>query len=111
MRFVYGLMGIALLSTGLDVIDNPIWCSAKYQYCADFTGYNAPFGALLVLLGLFILLATLFGKRYTGNDILMCHVCNEPFERKKTANHKCPKCSEELEPLEGFYDRHPELED
>ena len=106
-----GLLGVCLTYTGYKLLDNPIWCSYFRDYCADFTGVNFPFGVFLILLGLFSILYCIFGRRYDGDDLLMCIQCNEPHERKNTQNHKCPVCSRELEPLKGFYDRHPELKE
>ena len=108
-RIINILLGIGLVFHGISILDNPVWNSDKLGYRVDITGYNIPIGIILILLGLYTLYKMLMAPRYTGNDILMCHQCNQPIERKQTRNNKCPTCDVELEPLDGFYDRHPEL--
>jgi|GEM_PF-1899905 len=109
-KAIHILLGFSLVLLGYKIIQNPIVCRSFYDnICADFTGYNIPFGVFMMIIGCAIMFHMLFGKRYTGNDILMCHQCNQPIERKQTKGNKCPTCDVELEPLDGFYDRHPEL--
>lgn len=110
-RLVFAVLGIVTALNGFNIMKRGSWCSSYYNYCTDFMGYHVPFGIFLIIVGLFIILASAFGKRYAGEDILMCAQCNKPYERKNTQNHMCPKCHVELEPLDGFYDRHPELKD
>ncbi len=111
MKFIFGILGIVTALNGISIINDPIWCSGHYDYCADFTGYNVPFGVFLILVGLFVVFAALFGKRYSGDDTLICILCKEPSQRKDTQSNQCPNCMGQLESLEGFYDRHPELKD
>ncbi len=42
-------------------------------------------------------------------ETVICLQCREPFLFSKVNDFKCPKCGGELENLEGFYDRHPEM--
>nr|WP_321260332.1 hypothetical protein [uncultured Pseudodesulfovibrio sp.] len=41
----------------------------------------------------------------------ICPKCETAVDFRNVGNHTCPKCQTELEPLEGFYERHPELKD
>ncbi|WP_031484447.1 hypothetical protein [Maridesulfovibrio frigidus] len=42
----------------------------------------------------------------------ICPKCERVFLKGENPDkHMCPDCKVELEPLEGFYDRHPELKD
>jgi PHP family Zn ribbon phosphoesterase len=43
------------------------------------------------------------------NRLTICATCRDVFETLKVPDRKCPKCGADLEPLKGFYDRHPEL--
>lgn len=40
---------------------------------------------------------------------LKCLCCGERFINGEMATSQCPKCGGELENIEGFYERHPEL--
>jgi uncharacterized membrane protein YvbJ len=40
---------------------------------------------------------------------LICRKCKETTEKGKESSALCTKCGGELEDLEGFYERHPEL--
>ena len=41
----------------------------------------------------------------------ICPTCQQTCPTKDAVSGKCPQCSVPLEPLEGFYKRHPELKD
>ncbi|GEM_PF-2284327 len=44
----------------------------------------------------------------------ICPKCQTPFgveHGRAPKNNKCPDCNVELEPIDGFYERHPELKD
>lgn len=43
------------------------------------------------------------------SDHFICINCLEPFSSQQLDELRCPKCSGDLEPLSGFYDRHPNL--
>ncbi|WP_432735885.1 hypothetical protein [Maridesulfovibrio sp. FT414] len=45
-------------------------------------------------------------------QITICHKCQTVYSPQETPNDsKCQNCQCPLEPLEGFYERHPELKD
>jgi hypothetical protein len=62
----------------------------------------------MVLLGIPVLL---FGKYLqTGfPNTYICRSCLKVSYIKQTKKNKCPLCNSEVEPLKGFYDRHPDL--
>lgn len=41
----------------------------------------------------------------------ICPNCEAAVDFREVGDHTCPKCKVQLEPLEGFYDRHPELKE
>jgi hypothetical protein len=49
-------------------------------------------------------------KRDTG-EFMICTECGEVIGTWKVQDRKCPKCGGGLDPLEGFYQRHPERRD
>jgi len=48
---------------------------------------------------------------YDTTIYLKCLCCGELFGENEKAHLQCPKCGGELENIEGFYDRHPELKE
>ena len=46
-----------------------------------------------------------------GNEpeTVICLNCQKPFSFYEINNYQCPKCNGVLENLDGFYERHPEL--
>jgi PHP family Zn ribbon phosphoesterase len=44
-------------------------------------------------------------------NFAICTKCREPLYALSTNDNKCPHCGGELENLNGFYDRHPELKE
>lgn len=49
------------------------------------------------------------GEKETVTVYVLCRNCLEPFDQDKIPHGVCMKCNGPLEPLEGFYERHPEL--
>lgn len=66
--------------------------------------------------GLFLIFFGLlyrFPKKYHEQGTI-CPKCQTPFgigQDRAPKSGKCPDCNVEIEPLDGFYDRHPELKD
>lgn len=78
-----------------------------FQY--DMGAFRWPFAICALLAGGGGMLLGVFGKRRADGGTLMCPVCEKAFEEAGPGSAKCPRCDVELEPLHGFYDRHPEL--
>jgi len=75
-------------------------------------GFSVPkiAGILLVLIGVFHLTITLKNRnKKSANDYLICGKCLETYLRTTLKSDVCPKCSNKLEELHGFYERNPEL--
>lgn len=75
------------------------------------------FAGVLISLGIVLLI---WGYRrghkikelFTTDDVfLMCPKCGEPYNSLDVKNNMCPTCRIDLEPIEGFYSRHPEFKD
>ncbi|SDK73738.1 hypothetical protein SAMN05660337_1044 [Maridesulfovibrio ferrireducens] len=72
----------------------------------------------LVTFGFFILGCVFFykpskkRKMFTKQEKSICPMCEKVFMLGQAPkDQNCPKCTYPLEPLKGFYDRHPELKD
>ena len=109
-KFMYILGGIILAVFGYRIIVRPKFYDHIYGRYWDFTEIKWPFGVLFIIIGLFFILNALRKKAKDFEDrFLICPKCKEPFNKKGVFDERCPKCEVELEDLEGFYERHPEL--
>ncbi|ACS78201.1 hypothetical protein [Maridesulfovibrio salexigens] len=71
---------------------------------------GAGFGLCIILGGLLYE----FPKKKYHEQGTICPKCQTPFgveHGRAPKNGKCPDCDVKLEPIDGFYDRHPELKD
>ena len=50
-RIIFILLGTVWAIFGLSIIINPKFYSDKYHRYFDFTGYNIPFGIILIIIG------------------------------------------------------------
>ncbi|MDD5452102.1 MAG: hypothetical protein PHT49_09445 [Desulfovibrionales bacterium] len=48
---------------------------------------------------------------FKEEEYLICRRCKDTYASNTVPDRHCPKCNIELERLEGFYDRHPDLKD
>jgi len=84
----------------------PVSYSHKYSRYIDLTGFNKPYGIALALAGIFILWKSRsISVKYVN---MICPKCEEAFKLGSSSGNRCPKCGAALEPLDGFYERHPE---
>ena len=96
-----------------------LWIGAGYVFYEE--GYDFKYGHpvpnetgfLLIAFGfVWIIFMVFLKKNKIGIDeqkILMCSHCVKPVAEYIAPGLHCPICHQELEELEGFYDRHPEL--
>lgn len=109
-RILYILLGIVLAVFGCAIIVQPRWHSSKYDYNFDFTGIHIPFGSALIIIGVIFIWSALRRKAKEYKEIfLICPKCEETFDKKDVPDQLCPNCKVDLENIEGFYERHPEL--
>jgi hypothetical protein len=75
-------------------------------------------GTFFIIVGIFYIVYFLLNaKRIIADSknakklekIVMCPNCRKPVFAKDIPDGKCHKCQIEVENVEGFYDRHPEL--
>ena len=85
-------------------------------------GFSVPksLGGLLIILGLFWLFYVLFNKNKLitnwkkakeAESIWICPQCLKPEYRRDNPDLNCSVCHSNLENLDGFYERHPELKE
>jgi hypothetical protein len=76
----------------------------------EFGEANVVVGSIFMMFGIAILVIALRTKAKDFEDkSVICPKCKTPFDQKDVPDGRCPKCEVELEDLEGFYKRHPEL--
>ncbi|WP_419781411.1 hypothetical protein [Maridesulfovibrio sp.] len=71
--------------------------------------FDAGLGFCVILGGLLYK----FPEKYHAQGTI-CPKCRAPFgveHGRAPKGGKCPDCNVDLEPIDGFYDRHPELKD
>ena len=66
---------------------------------------------LLISVVVFALAYILHGWLKGNSTYLICVKCQTPYDKNNINNNLCPSCNVELEPLKGFYERHPEFKD
>lgn len=104
------LAGLGSVVFGFSIIIKPDFYDRLYDFYWDFTEVKWLFGLFLVVFGVLIIWSALRKKAKDYEDkVLICPKCKEPFNRKDVPGERCPKCEVQLEDLEGFYARHPEL--
>ena len=109
-KITYIILGVSLILIGVMMIIDPIFYSTKYNYTWDFTEVKWPLGCFLVILGSYFLVSNLKKKAQDYEErVLMCPKCIAPFNHSAVPNKNCPDCGTQLENLEGFYERHPDL--
>ena len=104
------LLGVALILFGGMVFDGVIM-SHRGGVKIDLRPFKIPLAIISAGIGLYSIWTSLTKTRYDGNDMLICPKCSKALRRKETNNNACPIWNVDLEPLEGFYERHPELND
>ncbi len=101
--------GIILILMGISIYLCPRYYDFKYARYVDFTGYNKPYGIALAAAGILFIWKSLTKEYKPDRKVtLICPKCDEAFELKESSDKRCPKCGTDIEPLKGFYERHPE---
>ncbi len=71
-----------------------------------------PIGEILCFVfGILLVYISLFKWTLTVKKKYICPVCEEVSERTGSNKIVCSACSEPMEELNGFYERHPEKKD
>ena len=66
-------------------------------------------GIVLIIFGLFLLIFCVVKPQSVTSKKYICPKCEEIVERSGKEEVLCPKCGTKMEPLKGFYERHPGL--
>ena len=84
--------------------------SSKFDFYFDFGPYHYVLGIIITIVGVLFVYTSLTKKAKEFEDkFLICPKCNTPFNERDVPDGRCAKCKVDLEDIEEFYDRHPEL--
>jgi hypothetical protein len=102
--------GIASILLGIDIYrDGTI---SEWNVFAKLIDESSRLSFLILhlLVGVFLIIYGIRSKSgvYPGAKFLACQNCARVIKEEMGKTIKCYECGGKLEPLEGFYERHPE---
>ncbi len=104
---VFGLLWVIF---GVTLIKYPIFYDSRHGIYQNFSQVKWPLGSGFIILGVvFIFVSAKMKNNITDNFI--CPKCEEIIDHSGEDEVFCPKCGTKMEPLKGFYERHPELKE
>ena len=104
------ILAIALLVISFEIfLTGGVW-NKYHDFFTDFGEYKNIFGIVAVLIALFFFFYAIFGKWHNQQTFIF-QKCEKTVNRTGDKEVYCPKCGTKMEPLKGFYDRHPELKE
>tara|TARA_B100000683_G_scaffold269232_1_gene305831 strand:+ start:1186 stop:1539 length:354 start_codon:yes stop_codon:yes gene_type:complete len=106
---VFGL-GAVWVIYGLGVLDDSV-LPTKHGFKVDVGMFKYPMGLTSLLCGLIVIAIAVSRKAKHDHSNWICPKCEMAVMRSSLVEDKCPNCSVLMEPLKGFYKRHPELVD
>lgn len=103
-RALYILAGLTTIFTGYITYKDSWWY---------LQGFKVPrsVGVMLISFGCILMAVGIFKKKMISayDTIMKCPECLKVYRETEAINNKCPNCGYELEPLEGFFERHPSI--
>ena len=111
---MYKIYGMAGIFSGLSILFFGKFIGKSFRSTYFDSEDRYLYGGIFLILG-FILFLTGMLKKETMNfdeeKFLACPQCGKPYNILDVTNNTCPICKVDLEPMEDFYDRHPEFKD
>lgn len=102
-RIIYIVGGLIVILSGYITFKEEWW----YLH-----GFKVPrsLGVIFICFGAVLLVVGIFNKNMLTSDIIMkCPTCLKVFRETETKDNICPNCGNELEPLRGYFERHPKV--
>ena len=76
----------------------------------DYGQFNTVVGCLFIALGIvFLVYALRTKKKDLEGRFVICPQCRELFNNRDVPNRRCPQCNAEVQDVDTFYERNPEL--
>jgi hypothetical protein len=109
-KFAFLFTGILSVTYGILIPIRPRYLHRLYGFYYDFSQIKWVAASFFVLLGIILIW---FGiraesRRYS-KKLFICPRCQLPYDSNHLTRELCPLCGVQLEELEGFYERHPDL--
>lgn len=110
-RILAVLAGLGSLFLGHTVITERGFYGYTYGRYFEFGRLSWFYGGVLILSGLALIWVGIRprNKDSRKSSTMVCPKCESPYDVRKHRATTCDTCNVSLEPVEGFYDRHPEV--
>ncbi len=99
--------GIMCISLGILFIINPVLYDYMLGYQWDLSTVKWPLSICLFVMGILCFYSFIKYKKF--NEFLICPKCVKTYYKYDLVDNKCLDCGVEVEELDGFFERHPEL--
>jgi hypothetical protein len=101
-------LSVICIIFGIVILIKPAFYSTQFEYFFDFSKIKWPLGIFFILFGAIMLWLTV-KKEGKETRYLICLKCKKIFDVLEFRQDECPQCKVQLESLNGFYEKHPEL--
>ena len=98
--------GGANLLFGLTTCLYPVNC--HFGYCIDVSDTKHLVGTGFSIVGILFIFAAFRGMKRDYKAMYICPKCEAVHPYAEVKDEVCPVCEAKMEPLKGFYKRHPE---
>ncbi len=108
-----------IFSASLFIILGALFYFSEHSALYGFP-VSRPTGTLLIFIGVFWIFYVLLNRKKVISDwkksktkekVLICPKCLKPEWSIDHPTLKCPNCNSNLEQMDGFYERHPDLKE
>jgi hypothetical protein len=107
-RFFVGFLGVMLIFIGIGTLIAPVTYRPMYSTYIDLSNIKWPFFIFTSIFGSVCLYISIYNKG-SKTCYWICSKCQETNMLDERTKHQCPQCNIQLEKLDGFYERHPDL--
>lgn len=104
------LGGILTILLGLDFFYSGAFCYYFDTYCTEMK-FNRLAGVITACIGLFMIAIAFRKGQRDYKETFICPQCETAHPFAEVQDEMCPQCKTKMEPLKGFYERHPDLKD
>ena len=102
------ITSVALIIIGVVITIEDKFYDRVFDYTFDFSSIRWIIGVPFIIIGI---ISTIYYSRQKpekyGDIFLKCPSCYYFYRDRDIKDKKCPNCLSDLEPLKGFFERHP----
>lgn len=106
-RVLFVLGGVSFCGLGYSVLTRGGWHSFKLNMFIQHGDSQIPVGILMISIGVILIFYSIFGK-WKPPEIFTCPKCEKTVELNEKQEAYCTDCKVKMEPLKGFYEKHPD---